>query len=130
MPDFLCMAHAFKFDKKSARGEVPGWRDADDAARALQDAACSGTDPPLPVPLPHSKAIIHGRKGGCGLPNFPRNPKTQRQTNFWAPSPLHMFPTSAKQCLQFDIGNMISRPRRVQLEGARLEFPASIFRLI
>jgi hypothetical protein len=79
MPDFLCMAHAFKFDKKSVRGEVPGWRDADDLARALQDAACSGTDPPLPVHLPHSKAIIHGRKGGCGSHDIPRNIKSLRR---------------------------------------------------
>jgi len=70
MPDVLCLAHAFKFDRKYIKGEAHGWRDAGERAKALQDAACSGTDPPIPLALPHAKNIINGRKGAdlphCG----------------------------------------------------------------
>lgn len=62
MPDVLCMSHVLKYEK-STRGEVPGWRSAEELARTLQDAACSGTDPAIPFALPHTRAINGSRKG-------------------------------------------------------------------
>ena len=62
MPDVLCMSHVLKYEK-STRGEVPGWRGADDLAKELQGAACDGTDPAIPLALPHTRAINSSRKG-------------------------------------------------------------------
>ena len=62
MPDVLCMNHVLKFEK-STKGEVPGWRHADSLAKQLQDAACSGSDMPIPFSLPHTRAINNSRRG-------------------------------------------------------------------
>lgn len=64
MPDVLCMSHVLKY-KKSLRGEVPGWRGADEVAKSLQEAACSGTDPPIPFSLPHTRAISGSKRGAA-----------------------------------------------------------------
>lgn len=62
MPDVLCLSHVLKYEK-SLRGDVPGWRHADDLAKNLQDAACSGSDPPIPLALPHTRAINGAKRG-------------------------------------------------------------------
>lgn len=52
---------------------MPGLAQAGDRAQQLHHAACSGTDPPLPVPLPHYHAASRARgaprhrDGGGGL---------------------------------------------------------------
>ena len=62
MPDVLCMTHVVRYDR-STRSEVPGWRLAGPLAKSLQTAACSGSDPPIPLALPHTKAINGSRRG-------------------------------------------------------------------
>ena len=56
------MSHVLKYERPM-RGEVPGWRGADELAKKLQEAACSGTDPAIPFSLPHTRAINGSKKG-------------------------------------------------------------------
>lgn len=45
-------------------GDSPGFAGASEHAHVLQRAACRGTDPPLALPLPHTKAINVLRERG------------------------------------------------------------------
>ncbi len=44
-------------------GASPGFDGASSRAKELSAAACDGTDPPLALPLPHTR-ILQTRKGG------------------------------------------------------------------
>ncbi len=44
-------------------GASPGFDRASQRAKELSAAACDGADPPLALPLPHTR-ILHSRKGG------------------------------------------------------------------
>jgi hypothetical protein len=58
VPDMLPMALANTFRGRPA--ELPGLAGASPRARALTAAACDGSDPPLPAPLPHAQANAPG----------------------------------------------------------------------
>lgn len=63
MPDVLCISHAMGYRAHAETQECPGWQHASPIARSLQQSACMGSDPPLPLALPHSKALQR-RRGG------------------------------------------------------------------
>lgn len=49
------------------QGDIPGFHAAGELARALVASASAGTDPPLPVPLPHTKATARGAPAEAGI---------------------------------------------------------------
>lgn len=61
-PDFLPATMLVAAAAKA--GDSPGFAGASERAHALQRAACSGADPPLALPLPHTKAIGRLREKG------------------------------------------------------------------
>ena len=63
-PDMLPMSMLLPYGGKG--GDCPGFAGAGERAHALQRAACRGADPPLALPLPHTRAISQLRdKGAC-----------------------------------------------------------------
>lgn len=48
-------------------GDSPGFEAASDRARALTAAACHGSDPPLAVALPHTRAMQSQKRGKPSL---------------------------------------------------------------
>ena len=62
MPDMLPLANVVAYPGATA-GEAPGWSRAGAVAHRLAAAACAGTDPALPMPLPHSRALARSRRG-------------------------------------------------------------------
>ncbi len=60
MPDILPLSHGQPYT--GAEGDVPGFANAGQLARELTQQACQGTDPPLAMHLPHTKAM-QGWKG-------------------------------------------------------------------
>ncbi len=76
-PDFLPATMLVAAAAKA--GDSPGFAGASERAHALQRAACSGADPPLALPLPHTKAIGRLREKGewltvKGWPDRNNNP--------------------------------------------------------
>ena len=56
-PDVLAETHMQTYRPPAGRAGVPGWDGAGRAARRLTHAACAGTDDPLPIALPHARAL-------------------------------------------------------------------------
>lgn len=54
LPDTLALTHLNAY-RSSTKDDLPGFANANDVARSMTKAACMGTDPPLPIPLPHHK---------------------------------------------------------------------------
>lgn len=54
LPDTLALTHINAY-RGSVKDDLPGFSNANDVARFMTKAACMGTDPPLPIPLPHQK---------------------------------------------------------------------------
>jgi len=54
-PDVLALTHVAAY-RGPKTGDIPGFTGAGETAQALVRAACAGSDPPLPLSLPHHKA--------------------------------------------------------------------------
>lgn len=63
----LCMTHTLAYSGGGAHTVTPG----SELARTLQQSACKGSDPPLPIVLPHCKATRSGGRGGVCPPSTP-----------------------------------------------------------
>ncbi len=55
LPDMLALSHARPYGGKE--GDVPGFAGSGQLAQELTEQACSGSDPALAIPLPHTTAI-------------------------------------------------------------------------
>ncbi len=60
MPDVLALSVTQPYGGKE--GEVPGFAGCGQLARELTEQACEGSDEPLAIPLPHTRAMA--RKQG------------------------------------------------------------------
>ena len=86
-PDMLPLSAALAY-AGAAAGEAPGWAGAGAAAHRLVAAACAGTDPALPLPLPHSRALQRSRRGARRPPCRVLVPGVQGDSGaaLWAPA--------------------------------------------
>uniref|UniRef100_A0A1D2ABE5 SMCHD1 ribosomal S5 domain-containing protein n=1 Tax=Auxenochlorella protothecoides TaxID=3075 RepID=A0A1D2ABE5_AUXPR len=66
VPDMLAQSHTAQY-RGPTQGDIPGFHAAGELARALVASASAGTDPPLPVPLPHTKAAARGAPAEAGI---------------------------------------------------------------
>ncbi|KAK9843600.1 hypothetical protein WJX84_002029 [Apatococcus fuscideae] len=68
-PDILCLTHSQPF--RGPGGEAPGMENCQGQARSLMEAASIGSDPPLNMPLPHTRVMMGTNKDWSSVPLGP-----------------------------------------------------------
>lgn len=57
VPDIMVLSHVLPFRGPNKPMPIPGFDKAGPLAKSLFEAACAGTDGPLSMPLPHTRAL-------------------------------------------------------------------------
>lgn len=68
VPDMMALTHVLPFRGGGRQADLPGFGQARPLAQELTRAACTGSDPPLPMPLPHMSALARmNERDAAGL---------------------------------------------------------------